>query len=271
MRTFKRIVAWTVVIIAILGMLAMVGGLIGSWIVNNRVTAITLDLLSAGEYALTATKDGLNQVDQRLDVSHERINKVDEVVITAGTELKETSLLGELIAKTIGDELFPIIEGVGDTAAFIRETATAIDNALQAIDAIPFISFKSISPGSNIFTEIADAITEIETSIDETLVEIQNWREEEIGEAVDSITSETNEWREQVTEVQTILAEADRELEASVANVNKLKISLPRTFIMVTLGVNVLLLIIGIAFLSLLFHAVAYLRDSDQSLKQLLF
>ena len=80
MRTFKRIVAWIVVVIAILGMLAMVAGVIGSWIINSRVMVITLDLLSAGEHALTATKDGLNQVDQRLDISHKSINKVDEVV-----------------------------------------------------------------------------------------------------------------------------------------------------------------------------------------------
>jgi hypothetical protein len=270
MRTFKRIVAVIVVVIVILGMLAVVGGLVGSWIVNNRVTAVTLNLLSAGEYAMIVTKDGLNKVDQRLDVSHERINKVDEVVITAGKELKETSLIGELIAETIGDELFPIIEGVGDTAVLIRDTATAVDSALRAIDSLPFISLDYIIPGANIFTEIADAITDLEISIDETVTEVQQWREEEIETAVASITSEMDEWRGQVTEVQTILAEADSELNTSLDNIDELRISLPRTFIMITVGINIALLFIGIAFLSLLFHAVAYLRDSDQSLKELL-
>ena len=270
MRTLKRVVAWLVVILAILGMLAMLGGVIGSWIINSKVTAITLDLLSAGEYALTATKDGLGQLDQRLDVSNERINKIDEVVITAGEELKETSLIGALIAETIGDELFPIIEALVDTAVFIRDTATAIDNALQALDAIPFINFKSITPGANIFTEIAAAITDLETGIEETLNETQQSRVESIDTIVESITSETDKWRGQVTAVQTTLAEADGELNNSLDNLNRLKITLPRTFVLITLLVNLLLIITSIAFLSLFFHAAAYLRNSDQSLKELL-
>jgi hypothetical protein len=270
MRTFKRIVAWIVVIIAIIGILVAVVGLAGSWVVNNRVTTVTLNLLTAGQNAVTATSDGVNRIDQRLDVTHERINTVDDRVITAGEELTETSLVVTLIDNLIGDEIRPIIEAVSDTVDTIRDTATAIDEVIQAVENIPFVSLEKIDPGANIFTQIADDITAIETAIDEAQADVQAKREGKIEDVVDSVTSRTDEWRTSVNDVQGGLAEVDSRLDASMANLDELKISLPRTFLMITLGLNLVFIIISIAFLSLLFHAVSYLRDSDQSLKELL-
>ncbi len=270
MKTFKRIVAWIVVIVAIVGILAAIGGMAGSWVVNNRVTSITLNLLTAGQNAIAATSNSVNRIDQRLDVTHERINKIDDRVITAGDELTETSLVVTLVDNLIGDEIRPIIEAVSDTADTIRETATAIDEVIQAVDNIPFVSLDRIDAGANIFTQIADDITAIETAIDETQAEVQAKREGKIEDVVNTVTGRTDEWRGRVNDVQGRLAEADSRLDTSTANLDDLKISLPRTFLMITLAVNLLFIIMGIAFLSLMFHAVAYLRDSDQTLKELL-
>jgi chromosome segregation ATPase len=270
MKTFKRIVAWIVVIIAIVGILVALGGLAGSWVVNNRVTTVTLSLLTAGQNAITATSNGVNRIDQRLDVTHERINKFDDRVMAAGDELTETSLVVTLIDNLIGDEIRPIVAAVSDTANTIRETATAIDEVIQAVDNIPFVSLERIDAGANIFTQIADDISAIETAIDETQAEVQAKREGKIEDVVDTVTGKTDEWRTSVNNAQGRLAEADSRLDNSTANLDDLKISLPRTFLMITLAVNLLFIIMGIAFLSLMFHAISYIKDSDQTLSELL-
>jgi archaellum component FlaC len=270
MKTFKKIVAWIVVIIAIIGILVAVAGIAGSWAINSKVTTVTLSLLTAGQNGVTAVNDGVNRIDERLDVTHERINKVDARVMNAGDELKETSLVVNLIDNLIGDEIKPIIEAVSDTANTIRDTATALDEVIQSVDEIPFVSLDKINPGDNIFSQIADDISAIETAIDETQADIQAKREGKIEDVVDTFTGRTDEWRTSLNDAQGRLAEADGKLDSTYSNLDELKISLPRTFLMITIAVNLLFIIMGIAFLSLMFHAISFIKNSDQTLSELL-
>ena len=69
MRTFRIIVAWILTILAVVGVIVVLAGLVGSWIVRNRVTDVTVELLTVGETAVTMTSDGVNRVDDRLDES----------------------------------------------------------------------------------------------------------------------------------------------------------------------------------------------------------
>ncbi len=270
MKTFKKVIAWIVVIVAIAGILLAVGGVVGSWVVNNQVTAATISLLNAGQNAVTAVNNGVNRLDARLDVTQERINTVDDRVMNAGDELKETSLVVALVDKLIGDEIRPIIESISDTVNTIRDTATAIDEVIQAVDKVPFVSLDKINPGDNVFTQIADEITAIETAIDETQTAVQAKREGRIEDIVNTVTSQTDEWRSGVSSVQGRLAEANNRLDETMSNLDALKISLPRTFLMITLVVNLLFIIMGIAFVSLLLHGLSYIRNSDQTFKELI-
>lgn len=270
MKTLKKIVAWIVVIVAIIGIVVSVAGLAGSWVVNNRVTTITLNLLTAGQNAVATVSDGVTRIDERLDVTQDRIDNVDSRIMTAGNELKETSLIVALVDELIGDEIKPIIDSIADTANTIRDTAEALDGVIEAVDNIPLVSLDKINPGDNIFTQIADDITAIETAIDETQADVKAKREGKIEDVVGTVTDKTNEWRSSVTDVQTGLAEANGRLDTTNNNLNELKISLPRTFLMITLAVNLLFIIMGIAFLSLMFHGISYIKNSDQTLGELL-
>jgi len=270
MKTFKKIVAWIAAIVSVIGVVVVVVGIFGSWVVYSNVSAATLSLLTAGENIVMSASDGVNRIDDRLDVSQQRIDNVDAKVISLGDELTDTSLLGTAIANTIGDDLKPIIEAVADTAATVRGTAVAIDEAIQAINAIPFVSLDGIFPDTNVFVEIADGITAIETSIEETRVDVQERREEKVEDVVATVTGKTDEWRGKVTGVQDVLGDADARLGESSANLAELKVSLPRTFMMITLGLNLVLLLVGIAFLSLFFHGFSYIKNSEQSMKELL-
>lgn len=270
MKTFKKIVAWAAAILSVIGVLVVVAGLVGSWVLYSQLTATTVKLLTAGENIVLATSEGVNRIDARLDVSQQRINTVDEKVIALGQELADTSLLVTAIDKTIGDELYPILESVSDTAVTIRETAASIDNAIQAINDIPFVSLDGIFPDTSIFAAIADSITAIETSVDETRMELQARREDRAGALVGVVTGKTGEWRDLVTAAQNTLGDADARLAESSANLAELKISLPRTFMMITLALNLVLLLVAIAFASLFFHGLSYIKNAEQSLNELL-
>lgn len=193
MRTFKRIVAWVVMILAVIGVLAMLAAVAGSWVVRARVTEVTLDLLTVGEEVVAAGREVVASVNGQLDESHERINEFDIEVVELGEELKETDVLGSIINELIGDDLAPIIEAVGDTAEFIRDNAAAVDRAIQAVNAIPFLNIDNANPEPTVFANVANGITELEKSIEEMREEIRQERAENTDELVTTVTDESGE------------------------------------------------------------------------------
>ena len=270
MKTFKRIVAWIVMILAVIGVIAALAGFVGSWVVRARVTDATVDLLTAAEELVEVGIEVITSVDERLDESHQRIDEFDVEVVELGGELAETSILGSIIDELIGKDLAPYIEAIDDTVVAIRDNAAAIDSMIQAIDSIPFLNFNEISPEPNIFAEIVNGITELEVAIEESRQEIRQERAQDAEELVVVVTDETDEWRNYLIDIQDSLAEAEAELSTTSQELTELKESLPRTFTLITIGVNIVLLFTALAFVSLFYHCLAYIRNSDQNLRTLL-
>lgn len=270
MRTFKRIVVGIVMVMAVIGFVLMFVGLIGSWVARARLSDVTVNVLSAGEEVAEVGREVLAGVDGRLDESHRRINDFDLEVVELGGELAETSLLGSIINELIGKDLEPYIEAINETVVFIRDNAEAIDNAIQAINSLPFLNVENVNPEPNIFARIVNGFDELEVAIEKTREDIKQDRAEDAEELVLVVTDATNEWRSFLTDIQGSLAEADAELSTTSQELAELKESLPRTFTLITIGINIVFLFTALAFASLFFHSLAYIRNSDQSLRTLL-
>jgi chromosome segregation ATPase len=269
MNIFKKIVAWIVIILAIAGILISVAGLVGSWVVNSTITQVTLNLLTASQNAVMNVNNSVIRIDERLDVTQERINRIDERVINIGDELTESSIIVTVISNQFGDEISPIIDNIRTTANTVRDTATAIDEVIEAVDNIPLVSVEKINPGDNVFTQIVEDIDAIETAIEETRSDLQTRREDTIEEIVGNVTGRTNEVRSRVTTAQDRLGEAENRLATANSNLDALKVRLPRTFLLITILISLMFIFMGIAFLSLIFHAYSYIRNPEQTFREL--
>ena len=61
----KRIFAVVIIILSIVGIVLCVGGIIGTWIVEDRLTRVTVNLLSSAEEMLQTVGNGLDRVEHR--------------------------------------------------------------------------------------------------------------------------------------------------------------------------------------------------------------
>ncbi|MCZ7670030.1 MAG: hypothetical protein M5U34_24080 [Chloroflexi bacterium] len=52
MKTVKLIIAWILMILAVVGIIAVLAGFVGSWVVRNKVTDVTINLLTVGKRPL---------------------------------------------------------------------------------------------------------------------------------------------------------------------------------------------------------------------------
>ena len=69
MRTLKLVVAWILTILAVVGVIAVLAGFVGSWIVRNKVTDVTVELLTVGETAVSVGASSAMFVDAYVGAS----------------------------------------------------------------------------------------------------------------------------------------------------------------------------------------------------------
>ena len=268
METFKRILAVIVLILAVVGVLAMLAGVGGSWVVRNKVTAVTLNLLTVGETAVAATSGSLNRIDDQLDVSQARLDTLEINVAEAGEGLKETSVVMAVISNTIGTELAPALSQAEETAVTVRDTTLALDEAITAVNELPFINLDGFVP--TLIGDVADGIIALEERVEELRQEVQDRRENRVNEGVDFVTGYTTDLSSRIGSLQTKINEADDRLGAASADLTALKISLPRTFTLITLAVNFAFLFMALAFASLSIHAWTFIKNPKQKLSDII-
>lgn len=267
MKTVKLIGAWILMILAVVGVVAVLAGLVGSWIVRNEVTHVTLNLLTVGETAVAATSDSVNQVESRLGESADKVMAVEEGVVSAGEVLEDNSIIIALINETVGDELAPALTSAKETAVTVANLTFALSDAVDAANGVPFVNLDG--PAVNFIQGAADGIVIVHDDMTAMKKELVDRREGRIEGGVDVITGYTSGIILGIQEVQSSLQAFDDELAVLSADLGALKISLPRTYTLITIGVNLILLLIGIAFISLVLHSLSFIKNPEQTFGEL--
>ncbi|MCP4359233.1 MAG: hypothetical protein GY796_14560 [Chloroflexi bacterium] len=267
MRTFKRVVAWIVVVLSVVGIVAVLAGIVGSWIVRNQVTDITVNLLTVGETAAANISGGLNRIDDRLNVSQENIATLEGNITDVGEDLEENSLVGEVISNNISDDLAASITDARATAVSIADTVATLDAAINAVNEIPLINLDGFV--ATLISDVADGLIQLEDNMAEFRTGVQERREERLSDSVDFLTGITANMSGGINDIQTSLNDIDGRLDETAARFADAKVTLPRTFTLVTLAANMALLLVGLAFVSLLLHSWAVAQNPDITLKEL--
>ena len=268
MGTVKRIAAWVMVVLSVLGIVVVLGGFVGSWIVRNTVTDVTVELLTVGETAVSSVSDGLNRIDARLDTSQDNIAVLENDITSAGETLAETAVVGTIIKRNISDETAIALTEAKATAVTIVDTINALDAAINAANEIPFVNLDGIA--STAVSDVAAGLGQLESDMVDFRAGVQAHKEEKISNSVDFLTGMTGEISAGIGEVQSSINTVDARLENTSAELADAKVALPRLYTMITLFVNLLLLLVGAAFVSLLMHSWALAQNPELTFQELM-
>jgi len=268
MRTFKRVLAWTMVVLSVLGIVAVLGGFVGSWIVRNTVTDVTVELLTVGETAVSSVSEGLNRVDDRLDTSQDNIATLENDIIVAGEKMDDANIVGAVVKRNVSDDTVIAITEARSTAVSIADTVAALDEAINAANAIPFVNLDGVAFSA--VGQVADGLDQLETDIADFRIGVQERKEERIDNSVDFLTGMTSKMSVGINEVQSNITAVDTRLESTSTNLADAKVTLPRIYTMITVIVNLLLLLVGAAFISMLMHSWALAKNPELTFKALM-
>jgi methyl-accepting chemotaxis protein len=256
MSTFKRILAWILIIVSVLGILVCALGIAGSWMINDRLTQGVLGLLSRTETALSRVEDSLTLADAQLKDASAAVATVQEAGSKLGDRIQKNSPVLDRISQILKDELGPAVTKIRDAFLKIEERVQAVNNAIESLNALPGIQLSTLDlqlegPRDRIAL-VADAVAQLQQNVADFRAGIVQSmapfmeKLDRIAGFLSRLDEDVSTYLNQVNKIQTALANA--------------KVNLPSTIDRITLIISVVFLWIILAQLALFLVARAYLK-----------
>lgn len=269
MTIIKRIIAIIVLVFAILGMLVMIGGVAGSLAINNTITQVGVDLLTAGADFVGVTLEAGTQVETLLTDAQAVVVNIESEIERVGEDFSQTDILDE-IAEELDTDLETIINDVDMFFESIEQTALALADALDTVQSLPTVADDTESVNQNIFRDAAADIDALSSDVDSLVDIVQRGQTELTGEVVTGLTTATTQLNNSIDDLLAQITPINTELGDLQTDLIDAQTDWTRLIDTISLVLVVLFLFIALAFLSLALHAWSYFVQPDRTLRSLI-
>lgn len=212
MKTFKRVLGVIIMVISILMLVLSLAGIVGTWIVRAELATRLVNVATAAELRVTVIKGGLDRLDTAIDRVNALVAGVEQDVQAFGTDLEHNRPLLTAISDKLGVELQPLFDSVREIASTVVETVDAVNTAIEAINAIPFVSIPA--PALAKANKLSQDVEAMGTQVRDLRAAIDAKRSEIIEGTVAIIITPVSQIGGTLGEVQETMSGYNREVGA---------------------------------------------------------
>jgi methyl-accepting chemotaxis protein len=216
MSTFKRIVAWILIVISVLGILVCSLAIAGSWMVNNSLTQEILGLLSRADTALSRVEDTLTLADARLKDASSAVATIQEAAAKLGDRVEKNSPVLDRISQILKDQLGPAVNNIQDAFLKLEERIQTVNNAIEVVNRLPGIQLSTLDfqldgPRERVGL-VADSVQQLQQNVADFRAGIVQSlapfmdKLDRIAEFITRLDEEVNTYLKQVNVIQAKLA-----------------------------------------------------------------
>jgi hypothetical protein len=243
-QNLKRILAAIVMVISILVLVLNLAGIVGTWMIRAQLANGLGHLATVAGTQVTTVKQGLDRLDTTLIRARDRVVAVEQDVQAFGTNLEENKVLLTAISDAIGIELSPLVDSAREITTSVREAAAAVSSAIEAINAIPFVSVPTPELGG--VKKLSQDVEAFRTEVQDLRGAIDQRRSEIIQGTTSLITTPTSQIHGTLDTMQTTVSGSSQRLGAVQEELSAFKSSIGRW--LTGVAVILTLLLLWIAF-----------------------
>ncbi len=251
MKLVKKISAAVLLCLAALGLLICIAGLVGTWIVNVRLSDVVVDTIETVEGYFAAVDGTLGRLQSGFASQHQHVSRVR--VELADASLSDAVVLRALIDRIVSDDQNPAAENLINTTVTIADGVLAFNSALVTINNIPGINLPTL-------TEELEAV---KTRVDTFQRDLETLRNDlSASEDVKNRLLQTVERMEDgLNQVETGLAEGKTKITSARASISSLGVTVPRVINLASVALSVLFILFGAGQALLLDRAWKWFRS----------
>ena len=222
----KRILAVVIMIFSVLVLLLSLTGIVGTWIVRNQLNTDLVDIVTAAEARVSTTKQGLDRLEAVLVQARSHITTVEQDVQAFGADLEQNRPLLAAISDKLGLNLAPLLDSAREIMTTVRETVAAVDSAIEAINAIPFVSVPV--PELERAKKLSQEVDNFRTEVQNLRTAIEERRSEIIGGAISFVTTPTSQLGSALDEMQATISDYGQQLSGVQEGLSAFKSAIRR-------------------------------------------
>jgi signal transduction histidine kinase len=235
----KKLLLWAAIVIAALFLLLGLASVVGVWAVNTPVTNTVLAILQPIDNALHRLEAVSGEVATTLSTASASLDEADQRVQELGAGLAETNLVKEALTRILDVDLKQKVGKANDSVRSIYDTVVAVEETINTINAIPFLSLEV--PGSEEMASIRIGMEEMATSAQELRQENQQRREDRAENLVAAITTPLDRLNGRVDEMQSRMTNAEARFGQAIERMDDLQGKVPGWIDMASIVATLLL------------------------------
>jgi hypothetical protein len=238
----KKIWYGTAITVSVLVLLFSAVGVIGTWVVQSKLSATTVALLQAAENVAGRARDVIVQVKDPLLETQQISNTVAETSAKLSQNVKDEGLLKLLLPADQEQNLVNLALKVQDTLSTVHEVLSSAVDMYQAINQIPFV--KLPTPDLEKVRSVEQTVSDIRISIEELrarVIEFRAGAADKIGVVTDIATRIST----RMGEVLDNLNALDAELAGYQQTLAGLRSAVPTAFVISALIITLLLVYVS--------------------------
>jgi phage-related protein len=224
MRTLERVLTVILMVVSILALLLSLAGIVGTWIVRDKLSTALVGIVTNAETMATSAKQGLDHLDATLTQAGDQVAALEQGVQTLGTNVEENKPLLTALSDQLKATLGPLLDTARELMTSLGEAVAAVNSAIEAINAIPFLSAEipeitALDKLSQDLESFGNEVEDLLTTIDLKSSEIVNGVTSilttplsKVGGALDQMQATISGFSQQVGDVQQRLSNLESDI-----------------------------------------------------------
>jgi len=262
MNILKRILAIAVIVISIVFTVLCIAGVVFSWSFNTPLTEGITKGLTGFENVLVAADSGLDRVNTVLVEAQAAADNIEGAVQTAGDTISETSIVYEVLDRTVGDELVPKVTSALELIDSVRGIVVASNELLEAINEIPLVEVPTLTEQLD---TASDELTSVQNNVEETRDELRSIKEEAVDKPVTAITERTTRISDGLESAQRPVTSTQDNIDDILTSIAGIKVRVPGIIDLASIVISLAFVWIAFGQLGLIVLAWSYLKGPGSS------
>ena len=263
MSFWKRLLAVVVMGLSVALIIACIAGIIGNWVLNKTVTDGTVRVLTGAESALEASDTALRGLDAKLGNARDRITEFEGNVETAGENFVENPVILTALSERLDLGIAPAILDVLDTVRTVREKVIAVQNTIQALNALPFVSIgQNLEEGGKL-QRLSEGATALNEGVQETRNGVREAKAAAAGRVMFSIGKGTARLESGLESIQTGVQDLQVRVSETRAQVSRLRSRLPFWLDLASIAITLILLWITFSQVVVFVYGLSTYRNEN--------
>lgn len=236
----KKVFAWILLVIAVLGLVLCIGGIVGTIYVRGEVDSIANDLLTVAGGYLQNANSALSDVDSVLSSAESRLTQIGEETAQAAAEGRNPVV--DKLNALVGDEAITRLQSLGQVVESLGKSMTSLNETLVTLNRLPNVDVPT-------FTDEIAGLTARAGEIQVRLQSVRDSIEAADGQRISEMTGDLNGYLE---ETRGVFSESAQRVQASQQAVGTLNEKIPGYTLWATVGIGLFLLLMAAGQVSLI-------------------